>query len=416
MSKKKGGVKPGRLRQLAPFDEMPAEYGIIAAPHAKLVKLEGGQQLMRRGQLDTNDYYLLKGEVTIEDTYCNRKVLMGGTAESLQPLPQLRPCAYDVVAIEACLVLLISQDVVKRVREEAPERDVAIEDDVSLDITQTREFFADFKEELHANRVRLPSLRDEAGYLHNRVAKGVSDEELIDRIIAMDPAIAAKIMKAANSSLYGAGEPVKSLRQAVERIDADTVRELVACFSVRDVYSAMPDPVRKRMTAALYAAQHVSVLAQLVAEMSEGLDPEQARLAGLMHNIGVLPIFSYAMANPAYSIKPELIDRALGRLTIDVGTMIAEKWHFDPAVKAVVDNYENWSYAGGDAPDIVDCVVAARYLHTLSAEGPRGLPRPGDIPALAKFGAAGLDFDVSRAVMDRAKELLRSDEGSAVKV
>ena len=65
-----------------------------------------------------------------------------------------------------------------------------------------------------------------------------------------------------------------------------------------------------------------------------------------------------------------------------------------------------------DGPDIVDCVVAARYLHTLSVGGPRGMPKAAEIPALGKFGGAGLDFEVSRSVMDRARELLRTDEGS----
>ena len=36
----------------------------------------------------------------------------------------------------------------------------AAEDDITLDITQTREFFNDFKEELKMNRVRLPICRE----------------------------------------------------------------------------------------------------------------------------------------------------------------------------------------------------------------------------------------------------------------
>ncbi|MFP6781585.1 MAG: hypothetical protein VCB59_07790 [Gammaproteobacteria bacterium] len=46
----------------------------------------------------------------------------------------------------------------------------AVEDDITLDITQTREFFNDFKEELQMNRVRLPSLSRSAALVHRLVA------------------------------------------------------------------------------------------------------------------------------------------------------------------------------------------------------------------------------------------------------
>ena len=67
----------------------------------------------------------------------------------------------------------------------------AVEDDITLDITQTREFFNDFKEELQMNRVRPPSLSRGAARVHRLVAgEKVSEEELI-AAISMDPAKAA---------------------------------------------------------------------------------------------------------------------------------------------------------------------------------------------------------------------------------
>lgn len=253
-------VKPGSLKAFSPFDELPPEYVIVAASFATEVRFDDGGTILERESKDDHDYFLLKGRVVSEDIY--------GTAQTLEPLkkgtgkalPQLRPSAYKVTAAGPVTVIKIPQEIIKRVRLEAPDKDLSVHDDTTLDITQTREFYKDFKEELRMNRVRLPSLRQNAARVHKVVSnETVSNEELV-KAISLDPSITAKMMKMANSSMFATHEQVRDVASMIERLGSHTAREIAACYSFRDTFKGMPPELEQRLADQVEASHQVGVI------------------------------------------------------------------------------------------------------------------------------------------------------------
>jgi HD-like signal output (HDOD) protein/DNA-binding NarL/FixJ family response regulator len=117
-----------------------------------------------------------------------------------------------------------------------------------------------------------------------------SSESSIDQIAAtvrQDPALAMRVLKIANSSLFGSGRQVQSLSEATQRIGLAGVRSTVAAilaiehFSTSKTGGINPQRFWEHSVA-------TAVLAQLLGQTLHEADCEHFFLAGLLHDIGRL--------------------------------------------------------------------------------------------------------------------------------
>ncbi|MEM7468379.1 MAG: HDOD domain-containing protein [Pseudomonadota bacterium] len=403
MGDKSLNIKPGLLKPFVPFSDMPPEYVIVAAKFGEELKLEDGDILLEKTATDPSDFFLIDGELTLTDIYDRESTLRAKTPHALKPLPQLRPSAYDIKSVGATTVIRIPQEVISRVKADAPEKEIDPNDEALLDITQTREFFEEFKEELHLHHVRLPSIRPSASMALRVTAKDeMSDEELVDAI-SLDPGIAAKLLKIANSSLFSAEGPVQDIQTAVERLGSFPAKEITACFAFRDVFKNMSPELNGMLQEQVEASRQVSAMATVIAEMTNTVNPQTAAMAGLLHNVGVLPVFGYATRNIAYGMNSKLVARAIERLAHEVGVMIAMKWSFgDDVIKALKEG-TNWDYDPGEQADLASVILTAKYHYFLSKNGVKGLPKPKEVPSLNAVSRGNFDEAFSFKILEGAR-------------
>lgn len=78
----------------------------------------------------------------------------------------------------------------------------------------------------------LPSIPVVAFRLLDALSDPDTPVSAIVNIIKMDPAITAKVLRAANSPFYFVGVKIESLDRAVVRIGRDTIAGLALCFSL----------------------------------------------------------------------------------------------------------------------------------------------------------------------------------------
>ena len=406
MKSNKPLIKAGSLKPFFPFAELPPEYVIIAANFADQKEIADGETVLEENSEDSNDYFLVSGKLIIKDIYGADSILIGGTPEAEQPLPQLRPSAYHIRAQGVATVISVPHEVIKRVRLEAPEKITAVEDDITLDITQSREFFNDFKEELQMNRVRLPSLAPSASRVRRLLGgEEISQRDLIDAV-SMDPAISAKLLKMANSSLFNMEEKVEDFQGIVDRLGIFATREIAECFAFRDVYKNSPPELVTRLQEQVSEARQVSAMAAAIAELADDIDPKIAGLAGLLHNVGVLPIFSYSMQNVAYAMNPKLVDSAIKKMSHQAGALLAKKWRFSDEIVRSIEHSNDWSYETGERPDVVNIVLSAKYHYLLTHSGLKSIPKPKEVPSIAAATRGKFDEKLSLRILGRAKELM----------
>ena len=396
-------IKPGVLKPFMPFSEMPPEYVIVAAKFADLMKAKDGDVILEKNSEDTFDYFLIDGELELTDIYDQTSKLRAKTPHALKPLPQLRPSAYGVVATGPATVIRIPQTVISRVRAEAPEKETDVNDEALLDITQTREFFEEFKQELHLHHVRLPSMKSSASTAMRVTSKDEVTNAELTEAVAGDPGIAAKLLKISNSALFSSEGPIRDIPEAIDRLGVFSAKEITACFAFRDVFKNMSPELNAMLEEQVDASRQVSAMAAVVAEMTDTVDPQAAAMAGLLHNVGVLPVFGYATRNVAYAMNSRLVARAIERLSDQVGVLIAKKWRFGDELISTLEWGSNWTYDPGEKCDLVSVIVTAKYHYALSKSGLKGLPKPKDVPSLAAVSQGNFNEEFSFKILEGAK-------------
>ncbi len=116
-------------------------------------------------------------------------------------------------------------------------------------------------------------------------SRGSTTEDLCGTL-AEDVALAGKVLGVANSSLYrGAGRRVMSLEGAVKTIGFDAVRQIAISIGVLDTLGK--DGAAVIDTNALWRHSFAcACLARWLAEETDGVEPTQAYVGGLLHDMG----------------------------------------------------------------------------------------------------------------------------------
>src|SRR5262245_19582018 len=104
--------------------------------------------------------------------------------------------------------------------------------------------------------------------------------------IAQDPALSCKVLRVVNSSLYGLYRPVADLNQAIGLIGIKPLKLLVLGFSVPDTLFA--DVAARELEWYWTNTLTRAVAARLIAEQMWSQSGDEAFIAGLLHDIGIL--------------------------------------------------------------------------------------------------------------------------------
>ena len=114
----------------------------------------------------------------------------------------------------------------------------------------------------------------------------------------------------------------------------------------------------------LETAEEALKLIEVIYEPLPGIfDPEEAMLAGLLHDIGMVAVLSYAEKFPDIAADTNQIEVALNALHGQVGAMIMRKWGFSEAFVIASLEGDTWHRDPNMPVDYCDLVVVAQ-LHS----------------------------------------------------
>lgn len=148
----------------------------------------------------------------------------------------------------------------------------------------------------------------------------------------------------------------------------------------------------------------VAAIAYVLAQVNKGqLDPDKALLAGLVHDIGVLPILHYAADFPEILTHKTLLGDLISELRGKLGREILKKWEFDQALLSVPEGAEDWQYSHAVKIDYVDVVIVAQ-IHSQFGDKTRiDSPVLADVPAFQKMSIAKLGPGASVELLHEAQ-------------
>ncbi|CAD0298774.1 HDOD domain-containing protein [Xanthomonas hortorum] len=190
-----------------------------------------------------------------------------------------------------------------------------------------------------------PQLLPRRPQLLPQLMRAVNDPDASGRgiaaIIAQDPALAANLLRIANSALYRPqGGPLESLERAVVHIGTEGVRQIVAAAVMQPVLS-LDGGLYSRLPAAVwdYALRTATAAAAYMRE--RGGDTLSAQLAGLLQGLGAVVILrvlrdTYA-ERPALPYSLEVAAALVERHTATVAKTIATAWELPASLSTALD-------------------------------------------------------------------------------
>lgn len=328
-----------------------------------------GARIIERDTNDEAHYLLLSGQVRLTAGDGRSAVVKEDSPAAKRPLSQLRPRKYEVIALTNIRYLRIEDEVLAQaVKVSQDESQAANPHNELVELEATimeveGELCFNLFQDLHADRLVLPSLPDVAVKIRQAVEDEVSDAKRIAALIQSDPAITAKLLKVANSPIYRGREPFTTCSAAVVRLGINTTHKLVTSFAMSELFKVESKVLQERMREAWEHSIEVGARCFVLGKKLKGFDPEEAMLAGLLHDIGMVAILTYAEKFPDISVNAEQVEVAINALHGQVGAMILRKWGFPDAYVVSSQEADTWNRDPNRPADYCDLVVVAQ-LHT----------------------------------------------------
>jgi len=213
---------------------------------------------------------------------------------------------------------------------------------------------------IQQNKITLPTLPEVALKVKAAVDRDNSTAVEIAEIITTDAAISARLLQVANSPLYRGRVAIESVQMAVTRLGIRLVRSLVSSLIMQQIFRATSKVLEDRFRALWEESVHVAALSRVLSYQQSQLDSEQAMLAGLIHNIGGLPVLTMAENYPELVNDATQLDEIIKFVGPTIGTLILESWEFPEALAIIPQHYNDGDYNGGDSANYVDLVIVAR--------------------------------------------------------
>ncbi|HEY0254203.1 MAG TPA: HDOD domain-containing protein, partial [Kofleriaceae bacterium] len=217
-----------------------------------------------------------------------------------------------------------------------------------------QELAARLVQRLAGNEITLPPYPAVATQLQRLPRDTVKLSE-VSAIVATDATLAASVLRQASSVAFG-GVPPATLEAALGKLGLDTVvRTAITVALGKSAGAAGPladmrrDEWRRSLLSAVFAKELAS---------RRGIDPNQAFLAGLLHDFGALVALACLEEESKLPLLPAVIWRSvIDKVHVELGSVIAARWKLAAPLVDVIAHHH--------APN--NCPPANRSLAQLIA-------------------------------------------------
>jgi HD-like signal output (HDOD) protein len=244
--------------------------------------------------------------------------------------------------------------------------------------------------------------------LEDTLRKGDASTKQLAQLIEGSPALAARVLRMANSSFYAPAEPVVGLSRAVPMLGHTVLRQLVLATLVLSRQETGRS-TRQGVAAARLTGNAVraAVVSRSLAATSRVCTPDDAFAAGLLHDLGhVYLLDDTGDPYAAYLVDESPVDSLAREVELtgtnhqDVGLAFAYDWNLPPSLGAVLREHHHPQPATLAAViSAADALVAE--VHHPSAEGPEA--------AIALSDAALLAINMTRESWEAISPQVRTD-------
>ncbi|WP_426175174.1 HDOD domain-containing protein [Massilia sp. TWR1-2-2] len=215
-------------------------------------------------------------------------------------------------------------------------------------------------------------------------------------LISSDAGMTSKILAVANSSAYHRATRAVALEPSLIALGTDMIKTIVISESVFQTFNNFPHSGSIDLRAFWKNSLSAAVIARDLAQRMEYGHPEEAYLAGLLHNVGRLALLATAPKEYAFNFTARddedlcaVEQRTLQITHAEAGAWLIERWHLDSFLADSVLYHHEPSERLQSAHPLIRIV---RLAHLMSTH------QPDDEAIAAAARLCGLEQDAVDAI------------------
>lgn len=245
-----------------------------------------------------------------------------------------------------------------------------------------------------------------------------STAEDLAKVVASDPAVAARVLKISNSSFYGCQRQIQTLPHAIMMLGFVTLKSVVIAASVKQVYHPF-GLTEKLLWEHSFGA---GLAARLIAADTRQVNPDEAFLGGLFHDIGKIIMnfmdkakFQEVMQH-CYNEGVRFQDaenQVFGYTHEEVGALVIKKWNFPDHLMQAVLSHHTLEMPEDDDPYMshLTYIVSLSniFCHKFGIGTVNG-EEEIDVAASEPAVRIGLNEDRTAALLEKFKDAFEKDK------
>lgn len=228
---------------------------------------------------------------------------------------------------------------------------------------QTR-FLQELAEDLNSRNIELPSFPDVVINIRTALEDPSCSSERLADVVRTDPVLVARLLMSANSAFHNrAGIEITDLNLAISRLGFEVVRNTAITLAMEQIFSASQHKELNYAVGEIWRnSLSLASMSFVIARNSGRVNPDNAFLCGLLHEIGKLYILTKAQDFPALMGDAESLETVMQQWYSSVGRSIVEAWGFSTEIADSLEVDEHLTDDTGAAASLVDVLFLAREV------------------------------------------------------
>lgn len=235
----------------------------------------------------------------------------------------------------------------------------------------------------------FPPFPDTAMRVQECINDPDSDIQKLASVVATEPALAARLMRMANSALMRRGPmEVTEISVAISRVGMGMVQNAAVSFAAREAFQFPPgspflDDLNHLRQHSVKVASYGYCIAKQCAYDGK---PEEAMLAGLLHAVGKSYIFMKSADHPDLFADRATLETLVAQWHTGVARAIVESWEFPESIAVGIDEQELEDRDRDEPAELSDVLLIADRL---ARGGPASASALGDLDSLVRLRTTG---------------------------